>query len=155
MSEVNSKLKRSTYRGIQFFYRETSEEWGFKTAKHEYPGSDNVVIEQLGKKGRIFNINARVEFERRDAFDNALNTSGSGILSHPMYGNLIVKVGEYTKSDAVTDLGFYTYAIQFFVEIGLIIPTIESISVSAISNARAAVLENVVSFVNERVKVTF
>lgn len=155
MSEVNSQLKRATYRGIPFFYRETSEEWGFKTAKHEYPGSDNVIIEQLGKKARIFNITARVEFESREAFDNALNTSGSGILSHPMYGLFIVKVGEYTKSDTVTDLGFYTYSIQFFVEIGLIIPTIEGIAVSVVSNARSLVLNNVVPFVNQRVKAGF
>ena len=155
MSEVNSKLKPGSYRGVTFFYRSTAEEFGFKTAVHEYPGSDNFNVEQLGKKGRIFNIEAKVDFESRDSFDIALNTSGSGLLSHPLYGSFVVKVGQYSKNDSVDSLGFYSYSIKFFVEIGLIVPTLESISQSIISNGRSFVLENVVSLINDQVKVTF
>lgn len=144
------ELKRGTYRGISFFYRSASETGGFKTAEHLYPGSDNFVVEQLGKVPRRFQIEAQVEFSNRDRFDNALNTAGSGILSHPMYGNFIVKVIEYTKTDSINNLGLYDYSVQYVVEQGLIIPTIESVSLSAINNLRAQGVEKVKNFIKTK-----
>ncbi len=148
---VNNQLNTASYRGIEFFYKSSSETGGFKTAEHLYPGSDNFVVEQLGKVPRRFDITARVRFENRDAFDIALNTSGPGLLSHPMFGNFIVKVTQYTKSDTIDDLGLYDYTIQFIVEIGLIVPTVQSITNSVISRGRAAVFTNISNFVNENI----
>lgn len=145
---VIDKLVRASYRGIEFFYKSSSETGGFKVAEHLYPGSDNFKVEQLGKVPRRFDIEARVKFENRDSFDNALDTSGSGLLSHPMYGNIIVKVTQYTKTDTIDDLGLYNYSIQFVFEFGLILPTLEGIGLSMINQAKAAVLDNVVSYVN-------
>lgn len=138
---VIDQLKTASYRGIPFFYQSSTESGGFKVAEHLYPGSDNFKIEQLGQVPTRFNIECRIKFEDRDRFDNALNTQGSGILSHPMFGNFIVKVTEYTKSDTKNDLGLYDYSVQFVKEIGLIIPSIEGIALSVINSLRSTLVE--------------
>lgn len=137
MADVFNKLKRGTYRSIPFYYQSTSESSGFKYAEHTYPGSDNFTIEQLGKRPKRFNIEGKVDYDRRDDIDVALNTPGSGILSHPLYGNFIVKVLEYTKTDSKDELGFYSYSMVFAVEIGLIIPRLSTVGLQAISTLRA------------------
>jgi len=143
---VIDELKTASYRGVSFFYKSSSETSGFKNAQHFYPGSDNFKVEQLGKMPKRFDIESRVLFQDRDRFDNALNTPGVGILSHPMFGNFSVKVTEYTKTDTVDDLGLYNYSIQFVVELGLIIPTIESIATSVVNTIRANVFTAATNF---------
>lgn len=148
MTVIND-VKTCSYRGVTFFYKGTSENNGFKTAQHLYPGSDNFVAEQLGKAPRTFSIDAQIEFDNRDRFDNALNTSGSGILNHPMYGSFIVKVLTYSKNDSTDRLGLYDYSIQFIVEQGLILPTIEGISLSAINNLRSKLVTSSGSYIKK------
>ena len=143
---VIDELKSASYRGIPFFYKGSSETSGFKFAEHLYPGSDNFNIEQLGLRPRRFNIDCRVPFDVRDAIDNALNTAGVGILSHPMFGNFSVKVTEYTKTDSVDDLGLYTYSVQFSVEVGLIVPTIEDITSSVVNTLRSTLVTATTNF---------
>lgn len=150
---ILDQLKSASYRGIPFFYKSSSETGGFKTAEHLYPASDNFKIEQLGKVPKRYDIEARVKFDNRDSFDNALDTQGSGLLSHPMYGNIIVKITQYRKSDSIDDLRLYNYTIQFIKEIGLIIPTLEGIGLSIINNAKSLVLTNAVSFVNNNFSI--
>jgi len=137
---VIDEIQRGSYRSIPFFYQNTRESGGFKTAQHLYPGSNNFILEQLGNVPREFNVECRVQFENRDSFDNALNTAGVGILTHPMYGNFLVKVKEYEKNDSISELGFYSYSVIWVVEIGLVIPTVQGIGLSIINNTRAQVL---------------
>jgi len=152
---VNDELNKASYRGIEFFYKSSTEAGGFKTAEHLYPGSDNFIVEQLGKVPRRFDIEARVKFDNRDAFDIALNTPGDGLLSHPMFGFFTVKVTQYTKSDAINDLGLYDYSIQFIVQIGLIVPTLAGITTAVISQLRAEVFTNITNFVNDDNNLSF
>ena len=42
-----------------------------------------------------------------------------------------------TKRDSTNDLGLYDYTVQFVVDLGLLIPTIESLSNSLINNLRS------------------
>ena len=92
-------------------------------------------------------MDCQVVKSTRDAFDIALNTSGIGILTHPMYGNFSVKVTEYTKNDNINKLGLYEYNVNFVVELGLIIPTLANISTSVISDLRSQVTGAVTNFV--------
>jgi len=152
MAQVFGKFKKATYRGIPFLYQSTNESGGFKTVEHLYPGSDNFQIEQLGKTPRKFNIEAKIDFNNRDAFDTVLNTPGSGLLSHPMYGNFIVKVTQYTKNDSKDQLGFYDYTVEFVVEIGLIIPRLSTIALSQISRLRSAMFTSSSSLLKKNLK---
>lgn len=153
MSTLND-LKEASFRGVKFFYKSSYESEGFKVAEHIYPGSDNFKIQQLGHVPRRFSIDAIVRFDDRDSFDSALRTGGTGILSHPMYGIFLAKIGgTYTKSDTVDSLGLYAYTIPFVVEVGLIEPTISGISLSLINIARSGVITNVSNFVKSQINI--
>ena len=150
---VIDELQRATYNGIQFFYRSSSEARGFKYAEHLYPGSDNFTIEQLGKVPRKFTIQAQVQFSERDVLNAALDAGGTGLLSHPMYGNLAVKVTTYNPTDNINDLGLYEYSLEFVVEFGFIIPTVEKIATTIVSRKLGDVLDKGVEFVNKNVRI--
>jgi len=146
---VNDELKAPNFRGVPYLYRGTAETHGFKTAEHIYPGSDNVIVEQLGLVPRKFRMAIQITFENRDAFDVALNTPGNGTLVHPLYGNFLVKVSEYTKDDRMDVLGLYDYSVEFTVEVGIITPTGGSISPSLINQDREALFESNTVFMGE------
>jgi prophage DNA circulation protein len=151
MASIND-LKAGSYRGIQFFYQGTSETRGFKNAVHEYPGSDNFVIEQLGKRTQQFNMDIRIRFEDKESFDIALNTPGTGILVHPNYGNFLVKVIEYTKTDSVNEIGLFNYSVQFVVEVGLVIPSAQGITTAVISRLRSEAVTKASEFAQSKLK---
>jgi prophage DNA circulation protein len=148
----NISSKTASWRGIQFFYRSSTETGGFKTAEHLYPGSNNFKIEQLGKTPRRFNIECQVTKDTRDAFDVALGTAGSGVLVHPMYGVFICKMTQYTKDDNINELGLYTYQIEWVQEFGLIAPSPSTLSASVISKLRASGVENATTMIKEKLK---
>ena len=139
---VISQLYASSWKGVPFFSRSSSETGGFKTAKHVYPGSDNVIVEQLGKVPRDFTIPAEVRFQDGDAFDTALNTPGSGILVHQDYGNITAKLTEYTKEHAIESIGLYRYSLNFTVEVGVINPTATTVSTSDVNQVRIDTFDN-------------
>lgn len=65
-------------------------EGGRRGVKHEYPQRDVPFIEDLGRKARVFPVEAFVVgedyFAARDALIAALETPGAGELIHPYYG---------------------------------------------------------------------
>jgi len=128
---------KASWRGVPFYYRGSTEERGFKTVQHLYPGSNNFKVEQMGRMPKQFVISAQIEDESRDAIDAALNASGSGILSHPKYGNFTAKVTEYSKTDSIERHGLYDYSIKFVIEFGLFLPSLSTLTTSGISALRA------------------
>lgn len=93
-------MNTASFRGINFFYQSTSEDYGFKHAEHVYPGSPNFQLEQLGLNRRLLKIEAIVRLQDRQAFDIALTNESAGLLVHPIYGTIEVKVGTFTKTDS-------------------------------------------------------
>ena len=148
---ILNELKTASYRGIEFFYQSSTESGGFKFAEHIYPDSDNIIIEQLGKVPRRFSFECRVLFENRDAFDNALNTEGTGTLSHPMYGNFPVKVTSVSKRDSIDDLGLYDYSIEFVIEEGSINPVDAGVTTTVINSAKDVVKVAVFNFLSNEI----
>jgi prophage DNA circulation protein len=144
--------KQASWRGISFYYRGSTEQRGFKTVQHLYPGSNNFKIEQMGKMPKQFTISAQIDDDNRDVLDAALNASGSGILSHPKYGNFTAKVTTYTKSDSIDKYGLYDYSITFIIEFGLFLPSLSTLTTSAISSLRAAGIGKVKSFGKSKLK---
>jgi prophage DNA circulation protein len=129
--------KQASWRGAPFYYRGSTEQRGFKTVQHLYPGSNNFKIEQMGKMPKQFTISAQIDDDNRDVLDAALNASGSGILSHPKYGNFTAKVTTYTKSDSIDKYGLYDYSITFVIEFGLFSPSLSTLTTSGISALRS------------------
>ena len=133
MANLLSSLKSGSFRGVEAYYQESSETGGFKFAAHEYPGSDNFNIEQLGRRRREIPSRWLVRPDQKDAFFAALNTPGSGILVIPTKGSLVSKVTEFTMFDSINSIGLFEFNVTFVREIGLEIPSLSTISTSAIS----------------------
>ena len=134
---VNTKnLLPGTYNGIEFFYRGETVKSGQKTVTHTFPGSDNSFDEQLGNMPRIFTIEMHVRLNNRDALDNALSTTGNGFLTLPTYkGIFIVKpINGIQKSHAINKLGLYEYTVSFSEQVGIVIPTISTVTKAFISD---------------------
>lgn len=144
--------KTASWRGVQFYYRSSSETGGFKTAEHLYPGSDNFKIEQLGKTPRRFSIECQVSKDNRDIFDVALNQQGNGILVHPMYGVFSCKVETYSKSDSITELGLYTYTVDWVQELGFITPSPGTLTASVVSKLRATGVTKATAMIKSKLK---
>jgi prophage DNA circulation protein len=83
-------LKTAKFRGVPFGVEAAELEGGRRGAKHEYPQRDVPFVEDLGRKARIFPIEAFVVGDdyltARDALIAALETPGAGELIHPHYG---------------------------------------------------------------------
>ncbi len=91
----------ASFRGSPFFIRRSGIEGGRKDSKKEFVNTDRQLIEDLGKKQRIFTINGFIA-ERRDSVGalimsyaqaregllNALEKGGTGVLIHPWYGRI-------------------------------------------------------------------
>ena len=146
-------LKPASFRGAPFFYLSTNgEDLGFKTALHVFPGSDNFELEQLGRVPRRIPLDIRTTADQVERFNIAVTTPGSGRLSHPEFGNLIVKVGGVSRTTNINRLNFFEYSVEFFVEVGPLIPSISGVAASVISRAESVVFENVKDFVNDNVR---
>ena len=139
---IQDQVKKASYRGVEVFYTGSTEEGGYKFAKHLYPDSNNFNIQQLGLLPKAPVMTFDVPFDRKEAWENALNTPGKGLLSHPMLGNLLVKVTTFNITDTIEKLGLYSYTVNFFVEFNLSIPTVSGIGLSVINRLRSNVVTN-------------
>jgi len=91
---VITRTDTISFRNVPFLVESESSKHGHKIAIHDYVNSNKRFVEQLGLVPSEFSIvgyvntteqqgNAR---DRRDALIDALNQTGSGILSHPYFG---------------------------------------------------------------------
>jgi prophage DNA circulation protein len=117
----------ASYRGAFFYIKSSEIGGGRKDAKKEFIDSDRQIIEDLGKKQRIFTVNGCVSDRRdntgkiitpyiqvRNALISALEKGGPGILIHPWYGKLEdIVCRKFTISEDVTKLGDCTFTATF------------------------------------------
>lgn len=92
--------------------------FGRKTQTFEYPNKKYRYVEDLGENLRTFDIDAVISGNddyliKRENFINALQTKGTGILTHPFYGVIYVVVKSYTITENLTTLGECTIKINF------------------------------------------
>jgi prophage DNA circulation protein len=149
---LSDSFKGGSWRGVEFFYKSTAETRGFKNSVQMFAGSDNFRVEQMGRMPRQFVISMQVKDENRDSFDTALNTSGSGILLHPKYGNFTAKVTQYSKSDTTDNYGLYDYTVTFVIEFGLIVPTLSVLTTAGVSALRSQAVTSASSFAKDKLK---
>jgi prophage DNA circulation protein len=88
------KISPASYRGIPFVVSSDKGEFGRKTVRHDFVGTDDAYIEDLGKASREFSVDAQIVgadyMARRDALIAACETEGPGLLVHPWYGRISV-----------------------------------------------------------------
>lgn len=92
---------QAKFRNVPFFIRRATYDTGRRNIKHMYPRRDEVDHEDNGQDDKVFTLDAYVVghdyFDQRNAFEEALNEGGEGILIHPYRGVLRVVVDRYSE----------------------------------------------------------
>lgn len=111
------QLHPASFREVNFLVPNESVRRGKKVVVHEYPGSDERYIEELGKLPPTFTLTAIVHgndaINERLRLENALQLPGLGKLVHPIYGKMLVKAMTFTVSSVQTEIGQFTFEITF------------------------------------------
>jgi prophage DNA circulation protein len=161
-------LHEASYRGAFFFIKGSEIEGGRKDAKKQFIGSDNQVIEDLGKKQRTFTLKGIIAERRdidgniissyksvRDTLITALEKGGTGTLIHPWYGrydNIVCRT--FSLSEKITDLGSAEISMKFEVSNSLGIPIPSLFVLTGISTKTADVVNTAISILSEVWEIT-
>ena len=111
-------LEEGSFRGAYFLWEKTETQVGRKTARHDYPGRDVCLIEDMGKAPQEFTLEVLVlgpdYMAARDDLIVALEMAGSGMLIHPTMGMLQVYVsGKVRLSESTREGGLCRFTITF------------------------------------------
>jgi ABC-type transporter Mla subunit MlaD len=111
------KLRQASFKGVEFFYQDSTIDGGRKTITHEYPDTNTRYVEDLGKLEKSFSITAMVDnnvnYSSRDALIDVLEQEGVGVLIHPEYGTNNVALKGYSVSNNINNLGVTTFNMTF------------------------------------------
>lgn len=118
------RIQTGTFRGVPFFVEEHGAGGGRRLALHEYPGRDEPYTEDLGRRGREFDLDCYVLGDdymvARDSLIEALEAEGPGNLVHPWLGTRRVAVRNYRLRESTRQGGIAWFNISF-VEAGELI----------------------------------
>lgn len=120
-------LHEASYRGVFFFVDSSETTGGRKDAKKKIVDSNRQVIEDFGLDQRIFVVSGVITqrqgtngevitpyIQARDAFLQALEKGGTGILIHPWYGRLENIVARtWVLNETLARLGIGLISITF------------------------------------------
>ena len=120
-------LQLASYRGAAWFVSAAGTSGGRKDAKKVIIDSDRQVIEDLGKRQRVFTLSGVVAARRtndgqeilsyqasRDRLLSALEKGGTGVLIHPFFGRLDNVVARtFTLNEDIKRLGEAEITITF------------------------------------------
>ena len=146
---VITRTDTISFRNVPFSVESESSDHGHKIAIHDYVNSNKRFVEQLGLVPAVFTMAAYVNTteaqgnsrDRRDALQDALNKVGSGVLSHPAYGVVSVKVGKYKVSSTEKGSGKINFSITFYREDGEQLPERAADSLSTLQSSADGVRE--------------
>lgn len=93
-------LQPASFRGVRFQVDAASNSVGRRLARFEYPGQDRPFVEDLGRRQRQFSITGFLVgddwIDQQKRLQAALEQSGSGLLVHPVAGEVTVSVENAT-----------------------------------------------------------
>ena len=112
------KLIGASFRGVPFFVESSDRSGGRRLVVHEYPLRDRPVVEDLGRRARVYPLTGYVVgddyLEQRDKLIAALEEFGPGQLVHPYYRDTIrASCESFTTSESRDQGGQATFAIEF------------------------------------------
>lgn len=111
------ELQPASFRGAAFHVRGSEATVGRRTASHEFPGKDVPYVEDLGRRGREFTLDAFVlgtdVIRDRDALIEAIEAAGAGELVHPYRGRMMVAVPSGRWMQATDEGGLVRFSITF------------------------------------------
>lgn len=111
-----TEYQPGSFRGAAFRSESHERSGGRRIALFEFPGRDQPLTEDLGRRSREFSIDCHVigsDYRvRRDALLDALEASGPGLLVHPWHGQMMAVVLDFTVSEDQAG-GIATFRITF------------------------------------------
>lgn len=113
----HARIGPATFRGVPFHVDTSERSGGRRGVTHEFPLRDDSYREDLGRKGRAFQVDGYVVgsdyMTARDALLTVLESEGPGELVHPYYGTLRVAVLTYRVREATSRGGMAEFSIEF------------------------------------------
>lgn len=110
-------ILQGSFRGVEFHLDGHEGEVGRRVAVHEFPGRDKPLTEDLGRKARMYSVDAYVlgaeYLAQRDALLRAVEQPGPGELVHPYFGRMRATVVECKVSETTKAGGMARFAIKF------------------------------------------
>lgn len=137
-------LVGGSFRGVPFRTVGGEIRVGRRNQVNEYPQRDEPYVDDLGRRGRRYPVEAFLigdnYLQERDALITALETKGAGELIHARYGILKVSLEtEASFKETIDKLGFVSISVTFVEDTSLIYPTATEDTVSKVeSTANAA-----------------
>lgn len=117
------RLRKASFRNVEFFVDGAEGAFGRRTVLHEYPLRDKPYVEDLGRKARTITLEAYVlatpangldYMPARDALIAALEQAGPGTLVHPYLGELRVSLqGEARLRETTAEGGMARFTLSF------------------------------------------
>jgi prophage DNA circulation protein len=134
-------FQKGTFRGLAFVTEGQQANGGRRLVVHEFPQSEDHVVEELGRKAKRFSLDLHIRgadfIDRANAFEDALDAPGDGMLVHPWRGTMRVSVDDYSRTDSSSDGGITTFSVQF-VKSGLPASPAPSTDTAAVATGVAA-----------------
>lgn len=114
-NSAGGKMLRGSLRGAEFQVRSNDLEFGRRQQAHEYPLRDVPYVDDLGLKGRRFQIEVFVAgldyTAARDRLVAEIEKPGPGTLVHPYYGTRQVAVLEARVRESSREGGMATFTL--------------------------------------------
>lgn len=110
-------LRPASFRGVPFKVESHDAQGGRRGVKHEFPLRDKPYVEDMGRRGKDFSIEAYVVgddyFNQRDALMRACDAAGSADLVHPYLGTLKVLCVGWTLRESKSEGRMARFALTF------------------------------------------
>ena len=128
-TSAQRELLPASFRGVPFEVKGSSISGGRRTAVHEYPQRDTPFVEDLGRATREVTVEAFVTgpdyVQKMQALIKAIEEPGSGVLTHPWFGQMNVTAKSSGRATFSTTLLLATISLVFVESGELLYPTTE------------------------------
>lgn len=115
-------FRPASFRGVAFEAAQGKRTLGRQVAIHEFVLRDDVEGEDLRRSTSSFSLEGLIigpdYMKARDAFEDALNTAGTGVLIHPWKGSLTVRLTKADATESTAEGGCVRYSLEFIEETG-------------------------------------
>lgn len=117
MARYKDRLRKGSFRGVEFFTDASDYDGGKRVQMHEFAGRSIPFTEDLGRKGRVYSVQGYLigndVFTLRDEFIRACERDGYGVLVHPYFGLLDVEAGSLRISENIQEGRIVRFTCDF------------------------------------------
>ena len=130
-----------SFRGWAFFVNSSSISGGRRIVTHEFPGRNQPINEDQGRKSRSYSLECYVlgvdYVAQRDGLKQALEADGSGELIHPYYGKMAGVISDFSIEELKEEGQIAKLSISFIQDERFIKGPLESIERESVVLASA------------------